>query len=164
MIWIRISDAMASPLDSPAAIRRAAMDLLARREHGRAELARKLRQRGADPALIEPALAQLADEGLLSDARFLEMFVRSRAAAGYGPRRIRDELQQRGLPQGEIARALEQAEIDWDDNLQALWQRRFGGARAQDPREQAKQMRFLLYRGFASDRVTRLLRGGRSLD
>ena len=33
-------------LDSPAAVRRAAMDLLARREHGRVELTRKLRQRG----------------------------------------------------------------------------------------------------------------------
>ena len=34
-------------LDSPAAIRRSAMDLLARREHSYSELLRKLRQRGA---------------------------------------------------------------------------------------------------------------------
>ncbi|MCL7462295.1 recombination regulator RecX [Pseudomonas sp. NW5] len=154
---------MATVLDSPAAIRRAAMDLLARREYGRAELARKLRQRGAEAALIEPELERLSEEGLLSDARFLEVFVRSRAAAGYGPRRIRDELQQRGLPQGEIAQALEQAGIDWDDNLRALWQRRFG-ERPRDSREQARQMRFLLYRGFASERISRLLRGGTTLD
>ena len=85
-------------LDSPAAVRRAAMDLLARREHGRMELSRKLRSRGAPPDLIEPALEKLADEGLLSEARYLESFVRMRANAGYGPLRIREELTQRGLP------------------------------------------------------------------
>ena len=47
---------MAAVLDNPVAVRRAAMDLLARREHGRVELARKLRQRGAPPDLIEQAL------------------------------------------------------------------------------------------------------------
>ena len=39
------------------------MDLLARREHGRVELTRKLRQRGAPDELIEPALDRLAEEG-----------------------------------------------------------------------------------------------------
>ena len=50
-------------LDTPIAVA-AAMDLLARREHGRAELFRKLRQRGASAELIDPALDRLAEEGL----------------------------------------------------------------------------------------------------
>ena len=79
-------------LDSPAAVRRAAMDLLARREHGRAELTRKLRQRGAPAELIEAALERLADEGLLSESRYIESFIRGRASSGYGPLRIREEL------------------------------------------------------------------------
>src|SRR3546814_21124082 len=78
------------------------MDLLARREHGRVELARKLRQRGAPPELIEQALDRLCEQGLLSESRYLESFVRSRANAGYGPLRIREELAQRGLARADI--------------------------------------------------------------
>jgi regulatory protein len=146
-------------LDTPAAVRRAAMDLLARREHGRAELARKLRQRGAAGEMIDAELERLAEEGLLSDQRFLECFIRSRANAGYGPLRIRDELGQRGLPRSAVERALADSGIDWADNLRQLWRRRFAGL-PQDARERAKQGRFLLQRGFALEGVNRLLRGG----
>ena len=45
------------------------MDLLARREHGRVELTRKLRKRGAPEDMIDTALQQLSEEGLLSEAR-----------------------------------------------------------------------------------------------
>ncbi|WPP47754.1 MULTISPECIES: recombination regulator RecX [unclassified Pseudomonas] len=146
-------------LDTSAAVRRAAMDLLARREHGRAELARKLRQRGAAGEMIDAELERLAEEGLLSDQRFLECFIRSRANAGYGPLRIRDELGQRGLPRSAVERALADSGIDWADNLRQLWRRRFAGL-PQDARERAKQGRFLLQRGFALEGVNRLLRGG----
>lgn len=135
------------------------MDLLARREHGRAELARKLRQRGAAGEMIDAELERLAEEGLLSDQRFLECFIRSRANAGYGPLRIRDELGQRGLPRSAVERALADSGIDWADNLRQLWRRRFAGL-PQDARERAKQGRFLLQRGFALEGVNRLLRGG----
>lgn len=70
-------------LDNPLAVRRAAMDLLARREHGRVELTRKLRKRGAPEDMIDTALQQLSEEGLLSEARYLESFVAYRARAGY---------------------------------------------------------------------------------
>ena len=113
-------------LDSPAAVRRAAMDLLARREHGRIELARKLRQRGADVEMIEAALDRLAEEGLLSESRYIESFIRGRAGSGYGPLRIREELAQRGLPRAEIEAALQASGYDWNEHLQQLWQRRFG--------------------------------------
>ncbi|MCT6986032.1 regulatory protein RecX, partial [Salmonella enterica] len=74
-----------------------AMDLLARREHGRVELTRKLRQRGASAEMIDTALDRLTEEGLLSEARYLESFVSYRARSRYGPARIREELSQRGL-------------------------------------------------------------------
>ena len=78
------------------------MDLLARREHGRVELTRKLRKRGAPEELIEAALQRLSEEGLLSEARYLESFVAYRARAGYGPQRIREELGQRGLARRDV--------------------------------------------------------------
>jgi len=154
---------MPAVLDNPVAVRRAAMDLLARREHGRVELTRKLRQRGAIDELIELALDRLAEEGLLSEARYLESFIRYRSSAGYGPARIREELGQRGLVRGDIDQALRESEVDWGERLRDVWQRKFAGQRPQDPRGRAQQTRFLVYRGFSMDMIGRLL-SGRDLD
>lgn len=151
-------------LDSHAAVRRAAMDLLARREHGRVELTRKLRQRGAAAELIESALDRLTEEGLLSEARYLESFIASRARAGYGPLRIREELAQRGLPRADIEQALRGSGLDWSELLAEAWRRKFGGHRPRDPHERAQQGRFLSYRGFSLDLIGRLLRGESSHD
>ncbi|MDH4562120.1 recombination regulator RecX [Pseudomonas sp. BN411] len=145
-------------LDSPAAVRRAAMDLLAQREHGRVELTRKLRQRGAPPELIDSALDRLTEEGLLSESRYLESFIASRARGGYGPQRIREELAQRGLPRGDIDQALREADIDWGEQLREVWRRKFN-RQPQDARERAQQGRFLAYRGYSMEMISRLLRG-----
>ena len=143
----------------PVAGRRAAMDLLARREHGRVELTRKLRSRGAADELIEVALDRLAEEGLLSEARYLEAFVSYRARAGYGPLRIREELTQRGLARSDIEQALRDSGIDWREQLEDTWRRKFAGELPTDARERARQGRFLSYRGYPLDLIGRLLRG-----
>lgn len=154
---------MAVELDNPVAVRRVAMDLLARREHGRAELSRKLRQRGATQDLIDPALDRLAEEGLLNESRYLESYIASRARAGYGPVRIREELSQRGLPHGEIDGALNESDVDWNENLREAWRRKFARL-PQDARERAQQGRFLSYRGYSMEAISRLLSGRRSDD
>jgi regulatory protein len=146
-------------LDNLVAVRRAAMDLLARREHGRVELTRKLAKRGAPPELIDTALERLAQEGLLSEARYLESFVGYRARAGYGPLRIREELIQRGLPRVDVEQALGDCGIDWREQLEQTWRRKFAGQLPGDARERARQGRFLSYRGYPLDLIGRLLRG-----
>ncbi|HZX52236.1 MAG TPA: recombination regulator RecX [Pseudomonas sp.] len=150
---------MSIALDNPVAVRRAAMDLLARREHGRVELTRKLRSRGAADELIEAALDRLAEEGLLSETRYLEAFVSYRARAGYGPLRIREELTQRGLARSDIEQALRDSGIDWREQLEDTWRRKFAGELPTDARERARQGRFLSYRGYPLDLIGRLLRG-----
>lgn len=139
------------------------MDLLARREHGRVELTRKLRQRGATDELIEPALDRLVEDGLLSEARYLESFISYRANSGYGPARIREELGQRGLDRSDIEQALRDSGIDWAARLHDVWQRKFAGERATEPRLRAKQTRFLAYRGFSMEMIGRLM-SGRGVD
>lgn len=139
------------------------MDLLARREHGRVELTRKLRQRGAGDELIETALDRLTEEGLLSEARYLESFIAYRARSGYGPLRIREELGQRGLPRSDIEQALRESGLDWQDQLTDTWRRKFSGHLPADARERAKQGRFLAYRGYSMEMINRLF-SGRGLD
>lgn len=146
-------------LDTPVAVRRAAMDLLARREHGRVELERKLRQKGAPAELIASALDRLADEGLLSEARYLESFINYRARSGHGPARIREELTQRGLQRSDVDQALRESSLDWAALLRDLWERKFAGQQPADAKERARQTRYLLYRGYSMDMVGRLLSG-----
>ena len=150
---------MSLVVDNPVAVRRAAMDLLARREHGRVELARKLRKRGATEELIETALERLAQDGLLSEARYLQSFVSYRARAGYGPLRIREELTQRGLARADIEQAIRDSGIDWREQLEATWRRKYAGQLPGDAKERAQQGRFLSYRGYPLDLIGRLLRG-----
>lgn len=146
-------------LDTPVAVRRAAMDLLARREHGRVELERKLRQRGAPSELIASELDRLAEEGLLSEARYLESFISYRARSGYGPARIREDLTQRGLQRADVDQALRVCGMDWGSLLRDVWERKFAAQLPTDPKERARQTRFLLYRGYSMDMVGRLLSG-----
>jgi regulatory protein len=145
-------------LDSAVAVRRSAMDLLARREHGRVELARKLRQRGATAELIEGALDRLEADGLLNESRYLQCYVGSRARAGYGPLRIREELGQRGLLRETVELAIREAEIDWAAQLREVWRRKFSGQLPIDAKSRAQQGRFLVYRGYSLEMVGRLLR------
>ena len=154
---------MTAVLDTLVAVRRTAMDLLARREHGRVELTRKLRQRGALPEMIDTALDRLTEEGLLSESRYLESFVSYRARSGYGPLRIREELSQRGLQRSDIELALRESGIDWQEQLTDTWRRKFSGHLPIDARERAKQGRFLSYRGYSMEMISRLF-SGRGLD
>lgn len=145
-------------LDTPVSIRRAAMNLLARREHGYVELSRKLRQRGAAAEMIDVELQRLTDDGLLSEERYVQSYIRSRANAGRGPMRIREELTQRGLARELVECALAAAEIDWQAQMEDLWQRRFSG-QVVDLKDKAKQSRFLAQRGYAVEDIRRLLDG-----
>jgi regulatory protein len=154
---------MTAVLDTLVAVRRTAMDLLARREHGRVELTRKLRQRGALPEMIDTALDRLTEEGLLSESRYLESFVSYRARSGYGPLRIREELSQRGLQRTDIELALRESGINWQEKLEDTWRRKFSGHLPIDARERAKQGRFLSYRGYSMEMISRLF-SGRGMD
>lgn len=141
-----------------ASVRQIALGLLARREHSRFELEQKLLKRGVGREHIRPELDRLVDEGWLSDARYLEALIRRRALAGYGPYRIRDELLKQGIPAADIAEALQQSEFDWLAVLQSVWCRKYAGCLPQNAQERAQQARFLTYRGFPMELLSRLWR------
>lgn len=76
-----------------------ALAYLARREHSRVELVRKLapyvRETDA-PGALEAVIDELCAKGLISNARFIDAVVRKRAA-GFGSLKIMFELKQHGL-------------------------------------------------------------------
>ena len=102
------------------------MNLLARREHSRQELQRKLANKGFEPLDITQVLAALSDEGLLSDERFTEAFINSRLQRGTGPKKIALELQQRGVGNELITCHLDERDAKWTQRAVEVRAKRFG--------------------------------------
>ena len=137
----------------------AAVRLLARREHSRLELRRKLLARGHSAEVVESTLTRLAEDGHQSDARFAESFVRSRMARGQGLLKIGAGLRERGVDDGIAATLLQLGDAEWGRLATAALRKRFGDAPAAGRAEWAKRVRFLAGRGFSSDIARRALDG-----
>ena len=131
------------------------MDLLARREHSGRELQGKLEARGFAPEAVGEVLAGLRSAGIQDDARYAEAYVRSRVAKGYGPVRISRELGERGLTEELVRQVFSAMELDWEAQIRAVRQKKFGRQAPMEFSEQARQSRFLQYRGFTSEQIRR---------
>lgn len=143
--------------DPAAAARRRALRALARRELSSAQLRRKLGARGVPEPLAEQVAAECASRGWQSDRRFAELLVRQRVAAGYGPLRIRSELEAAGVGADLIGEALQAVEEDWSVLCARALHRRFTGA-PDSPREWQRRYRYLAQRGFNGEQATRALK------
>jgi regulatory protein len=152
---------------TPTQLRSRALAALARREHSRLELQRKLlaclqtaadRNQEALPddaqTRVDALLDALVGQDLLSEARYIDSRLRTRAPR-LGARRLTAELAQQGLkPEGETWEAIRSSEADRAGTLLA---RRFGLEPPADLKEKARRVRFLVSRGFAPALALRLV-------
>ncbi|MDX1465932.1 MAG: regulatory protein RecX, partial [Halomonas sp.] len=144
-----------------------AIGLLARREYSRQELVERLTAKGHEAEAIAESLDALAEQGLQSDERFAEGFMRSRILRGQGPLKIRLDLERRGLDREVIRHAFDEAarrgEGDWFALACEALARRFPGP-GDTPRERPGRERFLAGRGFDFDQVRHALETAWSTD
>ncbi len=140
-------------LETSADIRFAAMNLLARREHSRLELVRKLQTRVENMELLDTVLDRLIEDHLLDDERFCEAFVRMRANSGYGPVRVRAELKDRGVCDQLIAQYMAAHDNDWFEQARLAFEKKYGTSPENDAKSRAKQQRFLAQRGFSFEQI-----------
>ena len=155
MSWMRTSSESAG-VAAPTVIRAKALELLARREHSRLELRQKLIRRGYPSERVEPVLEQLAEERLLDENRYAELYACARADKGYGPLRIDRELRERGVPDDAVAAALAGLADDWLPKLRELHRKRFKSRLPADVAERMQQTRVLRQHGFTLDQIKRL--------
>jgi regulatory protein len=141
-----------APPDSPGELRARALRLLARREHSRAELARKLAPRAESPEALRSLLDALEQKKQLSDERYASERARV-LARKYGAARIRLDLKSKGVG-AEIAEGV--ALEGEAESAAAILARKYR-APATTREEIARRMRFLQQRGFAHDTIRRLL-------
>ncbi|HEX2789321.1 MAG TPA: regulatory protein RecX [Steroidobacteraceae bacterium] len=150
----------------PAAALAAAVTLLARREFCSIELAAKLAAKGFTPEAVRAALAELIERHYLDDERYTRQFVVIHGERGQGPLRIRRDLAQLGLPAALIETQLE-SQGEWAAVARRVLTRRFGAAPPRSWPDKARRMRFLQYRGFATDDIRSALgaaSGGAEID
>ncbi len=138
-------------------IRASAIRLLSRREYSLKELFERLTNTFSDEEEIGAQLQKLADEGLQSDTRYAESFLRSQLAKLRGPIRIRLEMKQKGIQDEDVERALHAEQPRWDAMLLELSRKKYGVSEPKDRSEVAKRCRFFLYRGFTMEQVSSVL-------
>ena len=131
--------------------------LLSQREHSRQELERKLAEHETEPGQLARALDELQAKGFISEARVIESVVHRRASK-LGTARVRQELAAKGLSGEAVGEALAQLRATELERAREVWMRKFGEP-ATDPKEKARQIRFLVSRGFATEVVRRVVQG-----
>ena len=134
-----------------------ALAILARREHSRDELAKKLAPLTEDSAEIPELLDDFERRGWLSEARVVEQVMATRRRR-FGSRRITQELREKGLSEDAVAGARESLKAGEVDAARAVWRRKFPNPPV-DARDKARQMRFLQGRGFSLDTIRKVISG-----
>jgi len=131
--------------------------MLARREHSRVELGRKLAAHAEDPAEIERVLDELETRGWLSEHRVVEQVVHARRSR-YGMHRIQRDLLAKGVSEESIAAAMPELKRGELEAAREVWRRKFGGRLPGNARERGRQARFLQGRGFGMEIVMKVIK------
>lgn len=145
-----------------------AVRILAARDHSEHELRRKLaapvmgkngpEEIGASAEEVERVIAWCHEHSYLDDNRFVSRFIASRSRKGYGPARIRQELNQKGIGRELTEKAMRECEIDWSRLAREQASRKYGEPLPTAFAEKVKVQRFLLYRGYLMEDIQTIWR------
>ncbi|PKA30921.1 recombination regulator RecX [Cedecea lapagei] len=140
-----------------------AVRILAVRDHSEQELRRKLSApvmgKNGPEAIDATAedydrvIAWCYEYRYLDDSRFVTRFIASRSRKGYGPARIRQELNQKGIARAAIDEAMRECDINWCELAREQTIRKYGEPLPREFSEKVKIQRFLLYRGFLMEDI-----------
>ncbi|WES67262.1 recombination regulator RecX [Superficieibacter sp. HKU1] len=140
-----------------------AIRILAMRDHSEQELRRKLaapvvtkqgiEAQDAAPEDFDRVIAWCIENHYLDDSRFVQQFIASRSRKGYGPARIRQELNQKGIPREVGEKAMRECDIEWAALAKEQAVRKYGEPLPVEFAQKVKIQRFLLYRGYLMEDI-----------
>ncbi|WP_395375401.1 regulatory protein RecX [Marinicella sp. W31] len=134
--------------------RASALASLAMREHSVFDLAEKLLRKDYPAEIVADLVEVLQQEGLLSDFRFAEMYWRSRSSKGYGPIKIRQELELKQVSSDDVNSGMVAAAIDFEPIIIKVYAKKYKDQPVQDFKDKAKRMNYLYRRGFPTDMMS----------
>lgn len=154
------SDRKRKASSGPAA--ETALRFLARRDHSREELKRKLLTKGFAPAEVETTLGELEARHLLDDFRYARRLAFSLVREKLlGPQRISRQLYHKGIPADLAEEAMNQAEADLPvkERLQELLRMKLKGRLLEQmtPREKRHLANAFRQRGFLWEDILQTL-------
>ena len=150
-----------------------ALRLLSGREYSRAELVKKLTPFETTAGELAKALDELQAKDFINEQRVVDSVLHRRSAK-LGTARIKQELQSKGLDAGAVLDAVDLLKSTETERAREVWRKKFGKSSAYDdseaasttisPSDRAKQIRFLMSRGFSAEAVRRVVSGARDVD
>lgn len=119
--------------------------------------------RGFAHEVAVQVVAQLEEQGILSEKRYVETFVYQRVNRGQGPLKIIQQLRQRGVKEGMVDEYVSIGSREWLQRAAEVRAKRFGAELPREVQERARQSRFLQSRGFTAEQIKRVLRSSDEL-
>lgn len=129
--------------------------LLSKRDYSEKELRHKLHLKEYNEEEIELAVEKAKVHNWQSDERFCAGYIRYRSQQGYGVRRIKQELRQKGVEDWVISQELDNSEIDWFELAEQVFEKK--RPYQWDIKAKQKMWRFMLTRGFSNDHFSHLM-------
>ena len=136
-------------------LRSYAFAVLTRREYSKADLIEKLGLYAMDRDEVLKLVDELAKENYQSDQRVAEIMLSSQKRKGKGPNRIKLALKSKKIDASLIQEELK--ETDWNEQAYQLKIKKYGAKVEKEPKLKAKQIRFLMYRGFEMDAIMKAI-------
>ncbi len=140
-----------------------ALRLLSGREYSRAELVKKLKPFETTPGELDKALDELQAKDFINEQRVVDSVLHRRSGK-LGTARIKQELQNKGLDAGVVLDAIDLLKSTELERARDVWRKKFGIAPPNTAlsvttigKDRAKQMRFLLSRGFGAEVIHKVL-------
>ncbi len=110
---------------------------------------------GFPEELVIDVIVEFEHKGYQSDRRYAEVLSGHRARQGYGPLRVRAELRQKGVAEGDMSPL---AREEYAQALESAYSRRYGSTLPDSISERAARERFLLRRGFSGEAIRQFFR------
>ncbi|NNH01176.1 regulatory protein RecX [Acinetobacter sp. ANC 5414] len=136
-------------------LRSYAFAVLTRKEYSKADLIEKLAMYAIDRDEVLKLVDELAKENYQSDQRVAEIMLSSQKRKGKGPNRIKLALKSKKIDASLIQEELK--ETDWNEQAYQLKVKKYGTNVEKEPKLKAKQIRFLMYRGFEMDAIMKAI-------
>jgi len=127
--------------------------MLGMREHSTQEMLDKLNARSESSDVVLAVVDELLENDYLSDERFTQSYVRSRANRGFGPIKIKAELKSKGISSRLIGDYLDGGSSQWFDVAREQYEKKYSSVNVKDYKEWTKRARFLQGRGFTMEHI-----------
>lgn len=127
--------------------------LYAAQDYATGEMRRMLNSLANEPVDVDTVILKLKEYNYLNDERIAENLLSRLLKKQYGLTRIRLEIRQKGIKSDVIENVLNSLDIDWFEMASESRIKKFGEAIPIEPKEKARQIRYLQSRGFSMDMI-----------